>query len=292
MPFARHETFYIRDGWLRKGLKIVKERGFNFFKNKNAAEVLGMGKNMVQALRFWLIASRLLEESGGGVKKSYKLSDFAEMVLDNDPYFEDEGTLWLLHYNLATNKDHPTTWYWFFNIFNHKEFDEMTFLFWLENYTVTEGYRIALSSLKKDFQCFINTYLYEKRLNKNNSPEDNLNCPLRELRLLSKTGPKAYKLNYVNRQSLDPTIVFYVIKRWQEDNNMLLHITISNIIDEECNAGKVFNLSNDDIIYYLEKLRGLGLVTISRTAGLDRVDLKDISSARVLKNILGEARQR
>ena len=24
MPYARHETFYIRDGWLRKGLRLVE----------------------------------------------------------------------------------------------------------------------------------------------------------------------------------------------------------------------------------------------------------------------------
>ena len=164
MSFARHETFYLRDGWLRKGLKIVKKIDFNFFKDESAPEELGMGKNMVQSLKFWLLATKLVEETGSGGDKKYDLSDFANLVLEHDPYFENEGTLWLIHNNLVTNKNHSTTWYWFFNMFNHKEFDEMTFLFWLENYTVTEGHQIAISSLKKDFQCFINTYLYEKRL--------------------------------------------------------------------------------------------------------------------------------
>lgn len=279
MSFARHETFYIRDGWLRKGIRLVYEKGFDFFKDNDAPEELGMGKNMVSSLRFWLQATNMVNQKE---KNKFVLSNFAEKVLDCDTYLEDEGTLWLIHYNLVTNKDYSTTWYWFFNVFNHKEFDEETFLFWLKNYTISEGIKVAESSLKKDFQCLINTYLLENSSKINVSPEDNINCPLRELQLLKKTGPKSYRLNSINRLGLHPLIVFYVIKNWQVQGGKPLDITISNILEDQMNAGKVFNLSYDDIIYYLEKLQDLDLVSVKRTSGLDAVSLVDIPLETIL----------
>jgi len=289
MSFARHETFYFRDGWLRKGIKLVSDptKGFEYFKSKEAPDELGMGKNMVNSLRFWLQATKLVTPQESN-KNKFKLSSFGDFVKENDPYFEHEGTLWLIHYQIATNKEYSTTWYWFFNIFNHKEFDEETFLYWLKNFIITEGYKVAESSLKKDFQCLINTYLFEKKLLKNNSPEDNLNCPLRTLKLIKKTGPKTYQLNHVNRKSLHPYIFFYVLKTWQEQNQMPLKITISNIIDAPCNAGKVFNLTFDDIIYYLEECQKLNLLNVSRTAGLDAVSLENVEPEDTLKEYYRE----
>ncbi|MDK2969151.1 MAG: preprotein translocase subunit SecA, partial [Bacteroidota bacterium] len=73
-----------------------------------------------------------------------------------------------------------------------------------------------------------------------------------------------------------PLIVFYAIKKWQVEHDKPLSITISNILEEECNAGKVFNLSYEDVIYYLEKLQKMKMLTVSRTSGLDAVTLEDI----------------
>lgn len=285
MAFARHETFYIRDGWLRKGLKFIsdkKNEGFEGFRSDIAPEVLGMGKNMVSSLKFWLQATKMVESLKEGKKAVFEPSRFSDIILKYDPYFEDEGTLWLIHYNLVVNKNYSTTWYWFFNIFNHKEFDEETFLYWLKSYTITEGHTVAESSLKKDFNCFISSYLFEKDSKKHNSPEDNMNCPLRELRLLRKNGPKTYRLNSINRTTLDPLIVFYVIKKSAIENEKPLKINISDIIEKECNAGKVFNMSYEDIIYYLEKLHDMNMLTVVRTAGLDAITLQDIKPEETL----------
>lgn len=284
MSFARHETFYIRDGWLRKGIRLVDDHGFDYFKNEKAPDELGMGKNMVHSLRFWLQACGLVEPQVGEKNghMQYGLSHFGKTILTKDTYLEDEGTLWLLHYHLATNTEHSTTWHWFFNEFEHKEFDDLSFLAGLKLHAEKEK-KIAESSIKKDYQCFINTYTYEKSYNKKSTPEDNLNCPLRELKLLKQTGPHSFRLNRVNRRSLDCLIIYYVIKRWQEKNNQFSKTTISSIMDASCNVGKVFNLSYDDIVFYLEQLEDRGLLHVYRTAGLDSVILKDDSSRTILE---------
>ena len=295
MSFARHETFYIRDGWLRKGLKAIRENesGMHFLKKDEAPEVLGMGKNMVQSLRFWLLATGLVNEKPKDEYEESKwLTPFGKFVYDEDPYLEEEETLWFIHYNLVTNPKYATTWYWFFNHFDHREFDEATFLYWLNNYTMVEGFNVAHSSLKKDFQCMLNTYLFEKTFNRRLSPEDNLNCPLRELKIMKKIGPSHYRLNRVNRNSLSSQVFLYAIKKWKEENKDTQGLTITEIIEKPLNAGKVFALTYDDVMYYLDSLQKTGDITIKRTAGLDSVDFSEPTktSSDVLESIYSTPR--
>ena len=57
-----------------------------------------------------------------GLLNENALTFIANYLFDNDegkdPYLEDIGTLWLLHYNLAKNMEDATSWYFFFNEFN------------------------------------------------------------------------------------------------------------------------------------------------------------------------------
>ncbi|MGI6640457.1 MAG: DUF4007 family protein [Limnochordia bacterium] len=280
MPYARHETFYIRDGWLRKGLLLVREKGYAFFRDEDAPEVLGVGKNMVNSIRFWLRATGLLEQRES---RDYALTPLAETILEHDPYFEDAGTWWLIHYHLVTDPDEATTWYWFFNVFNRREFDEDTFLYWLTNYAIVEGTPVAESSLKKDFQCFVSSYLYEKRLAKNCSPEDNLHCPLRELKILRQTGPRSYKVNFLDRHSLHPLIVYYCMVYRSEKAKDSGKTTISKLLNDKCSVGRAFALTYEDIIYYLKELEREAKVTVSLTAGLESVELTGVGSRATLR---------
>jgi hypothetical protein len=67
MPFAKHETFYIREGWLFKGMAEIKKaedegQRSTIFLDPDAPERLGIGQNMVRSLRFWMLAIGLAEE--------------------------------------------------------------------------------------------------------------------------------------------------------------------------------------------------------------------------------------
>jgi hypothetical protein len=47
-----------------------------------------------------------------------RVSELGELIFGEDgldPYLENAGTVWLLHYLLASRPDGPTTWYWAFN---------------------------------------------------------------------------------------------------------------------------------------------------------------------------------
>jgi hypothetical protein len=50
--FARHETFHPRFGWLKKGFDLAKQDP-DIFLREDAPVRLGVGKNMVSAIRYW-----------------------------------------------------------------------------------------------------------------------------------------------------------------------------------------------------------------------------------------------
>ena len=76
MKFRAHDTFFIRKGWLSKGMKYVHAKDDVFIsKNENPMDVLGIGANMVKALRYWLQAVGLTEEPSSGRRtQSFSLS--------------------------------------------------------------------------------------------------------------------------------------------------------------------------------------------------------------------------
>lgn len=59
--FGRHETFALRYSWLTKGYqKNVASKKEDVFTSDNATVELGVGKNMVAAIRYWLRASQMI----------------------------------------------------------------------------------------------------------------------------------------------------------------------------------------------------------------------------------------
>src|SRR4051812_44921015 len=93
--FAGHESFHCRQFWLKKGYDFIKAR--RRFSEESAVIELGVGKNMVISIRHWMKSFDLLDEGEN-------LTIIAQKIFEKkgwDPFLEDEGTLWLLHYQLA-----------------------------------------------------------------------------------------------------------------------------------------------------------------------------------------------
>ena len=118
--FGRHESFPLRFGWLTKGFQTWIDNP-DVFEQDDAVVLLGVGKNMVNAIRFWMIATRVATLNG----RALMPSSFGQHIFARngwDPYLEDDATIWLLHWNLASNIADATTLFWFFNRFHKPEF--------------------------------------------------------------------------------------------------------------------------------------------------------------------------
>ena len=271
MKFRAHETFFIRKGWLSKGMKYVQNRPDVFVsKKENPMDVLGIGSNMVKSLRYWLQTVGLTSEPHTG-RRIQNFTELGHTIYTHDRYIEELGTLFLLQYKLASNKEDATAWYYFFNEFNMAEFTKEDFVASLQNYVLMNGdnVSVAMRSLNDDFTCIVNTYLPRHRSNASKSnPENNIDSPFGDLGLIDILNKvkKTYKKSIPAITSINPWVAFAVI---QDQANDRKEIGLNELLTAPCNIGKVFNLDAISMLDLLRRIEKLGEIKIIRTAGLD-----------------------
>ena len=278
MRFKAHESFFIRKGWLYKGLRNIKEQPELFSsKNINPSDVLGIGTNMVRSLRYWLQVTGLTNEVLRG-RRHQEFTDLADIIWENDRYMEEMGTLWLLHYKLASNSEDATAWYYFFNEFTMKEFSKDDFVEMVDLYVQINGNETARSSLEGDFDCLMNTYVSRIKSNPEKvHPENNIDCPLGELNLIDIVDKKKklYRKVTPKKGTLNPLIVLAVIVDQANKKESGTEIKINSILTDKYNAGKIFCLDIIILTEMLYELQKLGYIKVNRTAGLDVIKLND-----------------
>jgi hypothetical protein len=274
MKFRAHETFFIRKSWLSKGLKNISLDPAVFLRHDtNPMDILGIGANMVKALRYWLQAVGLTEELKSG-RREQTLTGLGKIIHENDPYVEELGTLWLLHYRLATNCKEATAWYYFFNEFKLTEFTRDDFITHIKSYLKFQGAEVSERSLDDDYTCIINTYVSRIKSNPEKvQPENNIDCPFGELGLIDIVNKKAkiYKKSSPQKDTLHPLILLAVILDRAGGEKS---VRISEIQNDAYNAGKVFNLDIIALTTLLYKIELLGYIKVVRTAGLDVIEIK------------------
>ena len=184
MKFSGHETFTVREGWLHKGMKLVHEQPELFRDVVACSDALGVGTSMAKSIRHWLQVMGLAR-TGAIRGDSLQPTSLGSLVWESDPYFADIGTWWLLHVNLIRNKDHATTWYWFFNHFAQQRFDRTLCGNQLRHYLTYNMKRPpTANTLNRDIGCLLASYA-RPIPDEQNDPEDYTECPFIELGLMS-----------------------------------------------------------------------------------------------------------
>jgi len=254
--FGRHETFALRYSWLTKGYqKNVACKKEDIFTSDNATVELGVGKNMVAAIRYWLRASQMMDAS------SNRVTSLGNSIFNSktgfDPYLEDEATLWLVHWSIATNSSLATSWYWFFNKFHKPEFTASELNTSLSDWVKDNvQHKIADGTLKNDTLLVPKMYAYSKD-NKRISLEDKLDIPLVQLKLITQSPDgKTYQSKPSIRLSLPIEIIGYAVSQIMLAKNAI-SIPIEELMysrDTFPAVGSVFRLTENDLIAKLETL--------------------------------------
>lgn len=237
-------------------------------------DVLGLGANMVKALRYWLQAVGLTKEPVTG-KRDQQFTELGNLIYENDPYLEERGTLWLLQYQLASNQNLATAWYFFFNEFSMQEFTRDDFVTALKKYIgMQDAPEVANRSLENDFQCILSTYLPRSiNDNKRISPENNIVCPFSELGLIDilNKKQKIYRKSIPSAATLNEWVVLAVIV---DNAKGRREITLAELLRAPKNIGRVFNLDSITMLDALYNIERLGILKINRTAGLDVISIR------------------
>ena len=267
-----NESFNIREGWLRKGMRSVNEYP-NLFSRSDVMEILGVGSKMVKSIRYWLQATDLCEEKINGqnrARQQFVTEKFGRIIEQYDPYFDDVFTLSLLHYHIVSNKHELCTmWNIFFNEYEGENFTRDNMYETCEEYLkkrLGQGVTYSSNSLRDDCASIIRMY---QEADRNSDTEDNLGSPLSELGLIKKNNRGNYDKCIPSKEVLNKYAIIYVIKdNLSADKNS---VSIDELWKAPNNIGRVFNLNRSIINEYLDQLRAINLITINRTAGLDMV---------------------
>lgn len=279
-----NESFGIREGWLNKGLSALEENK-NIFSESDAMDNLGVGSKMVKSIKYWLLASHLVEEKREkNSKHSLIPTDyFGEIVKKYDPFFEDIFTLWIIHYYITADIEFNTVWNLFFNKFIVTEFSKNAMV----NKLVDESNKLydkgnsLYNSIEAD--CGVILKMYSSSDEIVTDPEENLISPLSELGLLSRGSERG---NYMKTKplytKLDRLAVLFVIVSNLKDEKT--SVDIDTLVSQDNNIGKVFNLDRNMINDYLDRLRQEGYIQLNRTAGLDMIYVNnDLTPAKILE---------
>ena len=279
-----NESFSIREGWLAKGLMALDENKY-VFSEEAAMDNLGVGSKMVKSIKYWLLASHLVEEKREKNTKHGLIptKDFGEIVKKHDPYFEDIFSLWIIHYYISSNIEFNTVWNLFFNRFNVTDFTKSSMVDKLVdefNKLYSKGNSLYNSI---DSDCSVLLKMYTASEETVIDPEENLVSPFSELGLVSKGSERSsYMKSRPLYSKLDRLAVLYVLT--VNLPNDKISVDIDTLLTQDNNVGKIFCLDRNMINEYLDRLRQEDFIELNRTAGLDMVYInKKLSLAEILE---------
>ena len=275
--FARHETFHPRYGWLRKAVEAASQAQHedDAFSAEDATVVLGVGKNMVKAIRFWGHAAHLLREkpvAGHRRRTVSRPTALGRYLFDADvgadPYLELTGTIWLTHWWMLRPTTLLPVWWVAFNRFSAVEFGEEALRRTVHDEVDRAGWKQPhASSVQKDVACLLRMYVSDDG---RSSLDDLIDCPTRELRLILRSQDDAsrYRFNQGHKPSLPDLVVLHASLEWLSRSSGGKSVSIAALATAPGGPGLAFRLSTRELTESLERATGaVDFAGVSSIAG-------------------------
>lgn len=302
LQFAGHETFTLRYGWLKKAVDAVsatvsssEQDANSLFTSENSISEFGVGKNMLQSMRHWGLSSGVLE-----VKRDdgrLDVSHLGRLMFgpDGDPYLEHPASLWLLHWHLASTPGRTTTWYWAINELNEPSFDRdllvsrlMQRIDALRASGKLRESRISETTVRRDVECFVRTYL-TKSLTSKGLHEENLESPISELSLVQPMGVGGgFRFRRGPKPTLPNEVFLYgLVSFWRNLYPSRKEFSVEAVSHEPGSPGRVFLLDEDSVAERLASMADLtgGAIRWDESTGLRQVYAHDLSSVDEFKHV-------
>lgn len=252
MKFGHHQSFYLRMNWLSKAIKMTQEDE-RFFFEEFAFEKIGLGKNMVKSLRYWVVATTVMEEAKNEERQSiHRLTPIGRLIAEYDRFVRLPMTAAVLHTLLASNKEAAPTWYWFFNEYNHRSTSNEELLSALINWSSTQLNRsVSPNTLKRDLDCL--KQMYTVSVGHNDDPEDVVASPLSGLGMLLESKEYFVK-HFPEDRPFELDALYFALLRYCEINQVD-SVTLEELLVKPLLWGKLFHLSSNRILEAMELLQ-------------------------------------
>lgn len=279
--FSGHESFPCKSLWLKKGYDFVATE--NDFNSPEAVIGLGVGKNMVASIRFWLKAF--------GIMKDDKLTPLANYLFNNqngkDCYLEDIATLWLLHFNIVFSEEATLYKLFFCGLQRERtHFEREQILTYVKLKMVEAGKATLFNSntVKKDVGVLLQNYTLPRKPQSN----EDFSTLLIDLDLVRQDSEgKGYYFNVDGKRKVTKEIFLYGLLKLkeQEGDNTISFDTIQERV------GLVFCMQDYETIEMLKQLavEYSKYLAYSDVAGIKQIQFtKDLNVKLVLDNYYGK----
>jgi hypothetical protein len=277
LQFSGHETFPLRQLWLRKAYDAVAKSSAQtsktIFSDDDAIARFGVGKNMVGSMRFWASACQIIKEDNE--HNAYIPTEIGDLLFDKetglDPYCENPATPWLMHWFLASTPDKTTTWYYVFNKIVQQNFDRDSVVDGIKNMSLDNGQKISVATLKRDVDCCIRSYVPKAG---GESPEEMSEPLLGELGLIQQNAKGSFEFRRGAKRSLaDGVFAFALLDYWQRLEHAGSVMAFDRVAHDYGSPGRVFKLDENTVADRLTALERLseGRIQWTEQAGIRQV---------------------
>lgn len=212
--FSGHESFHCKSLWLKKGYDYL--RAGNSFSDIDSVAKLGVGKNMVASIRFWMRAF--------GLTQSDELSSIAHYLFNNltgqDPYAEDLNTLWLLHF-LLVNNDVASIYRLVFEEYQRirKDFTRSDLLTYIRRKCAVPEQKNVFNenTVKKDIGVLLKNYISPNSL----KTIEDFSALLINLNLIVYKSSDTFSFREVSSSEIAPEIILFALLSLKDSDNTI-----------------------------------------------------------------------
>lgn len=270
MVVNKHGSFYMRSGWGTKIIQAVKEDDMIFTPSneQQAIDNIGLGRIMIKALRYWSEAMQLTREEKGQTGIRLIPEPIYEIIRDNDLYFQRQGSLLMMHRNLALNKENATAWYWLFNEFNSNTFTKENFVEGFHAYLAVNEMKVKKDAVDKEFLCLKNTYIGDSKFDKNRIMDEDTYPFLAPLRILQLKDRNTYEKRLLIGKEVPVEILLYAIaKDNMEESRSGKQVNIDKLMEEKEQVGKYFCMRYSKMLELLMEAENKKYINLNNNFG-------------------------
>ena len=269
--FSGHESFPCKTLWLKKGYDfVVQGKDFN---RPEAVIYLGVGKNMVASIRYWLRVFGLSEGDQPTWLGNYLFDD----ANGKDKYIEDLATLWLLHFHLVFNQ-FATLYHTVFCGYQkgHTQFDRDQIATYVKLEMIEADKQSAYNenTVRKDIAVLVQNYALPRKAQSN----EDFSSMLIDLDLIRQTAEgKGYYFNIEGKRKVEKEIFLYALLmlKEREDDNTLSYDIIQDEIGlafcmQDIETIEMLKLLSKDYSQYVSYNDNAGIRIVQFTNDIDK----------------------
>lgn len=279
--FGNHQTFHPRFGWIKKGYDAALDNP-QAFSAEDAPVTLGVGKNMVEAIRFWSTSVKVITRLPHPNRPRHTISvptKLGRALFDDqvglDPYSEDPSTLWVLHWHAVSARSTLPVWRLTFNEFTATEFSDKELLdFCVDEVAATTWNQPKVTSVQKDIDCLLRMYT-RRELRGRQTIDELIDSPFRELQLIQSAPGQAGRYRFVRGEKAglpNEAITYCCLDYMAREGDGSRTISLNRLASDPGSPGRLLKLSEEQIRAAIEETaRLVPTVKLARPSGASQL---------------------